>query len=221
MKKVMLTTLVLALVMLGCSKEEKEEIIEPIPIVNNNVPTEKHMPLAVGNYWIYETINIDTLGNETTLTGIDSAYIDRDTLINGNTYYMISGGPAINHIMGSTIRNKGNDIVNYKSQGIDKVLFSSSNLGDIYHSKTFDTGQFTITTVTKTNVSKVVKVVNSGVFDCYEGVSTLTQIIPANSNWTKTEKRYYEKSVGIIAGQYTYHYSSNVLELRLLRYHLN
>jgi len=221
MKKVMLTTLVLSLVILGCSKEKEEAVIVHIPLVNNNVTTEKHMPLAVGNYWIYETINIDTLGNETTLTGIDSAYIDRDTIINGNTYYMMYGGPAINHIMGSTIRNKGNDIVNFNYQGIDKVLFSSSNIGEIYNAETFNTGSFTITSVTKTNVSKVSKNVPSGVFNSYEGVTNLTQIVPANSNWSKTEKRYYEKSVGVVAGQYTYHYSSNVLELRLLRYHLN
>lgn len=43
--------------------------------------------LAVGNYWIYDKYVIDTMGNETALHSIDSIYIEKDTVINGETYF--------------------------------------------------------------------------------------------------------------------------------------
>ncbi len=221
MKKVMLITVVSAVVIFGCTKEKEIDVQTPALVVNNSIQTEEHIPLAIGNYWVYETVSIDTLGNETQLTSLDSAYIDRDTLINGNTYYIISGGAAINHIMGSTIRNTNNTIVNFNYQGIDKIIFSSNNLEEIYRTDTINSSPFQFYSTTKTSLSKVSKNVVSGIFDCYEGVSSLTQILPTNITWSKTEKRYYEKNVGLVTGQYTYYASSNILELRLLRYHLN
>jgi hypothetical protein len=154
MKKVMLATIVVSAVILNCSKEEEIEI--PVPIVKNSPQTVEYIPLAVGNYWIYDT------------------------------YYIVHGGWQINHIIGSTIRNKGNDIVNLNSQGIDKVLFSSNNLGSIYRSETINAVTFQFLSTTKTTSSNASKNVSSSIFNCYEGISNLTQIIPINSNWSKS-----------------------------------
>jgi hypothetical protein len=46
--------------------------------------------LQVGNYWIYQRFVVDTLGNATPTDVFDSCYVEKDTLINGNTFAKIS-----------------------------------------------------------------------------------------------------------------------------------
>jgi hypothetical protein len=45
--------------------------------------------LQVGNYWIYQRFVVDTLGNATPTAVFDSCYVEKDTLINGNTFAKI------------------------------------------------------------------------------------------------------------------------------------
>ena len=54
---------------------------------NNEITYAKYLPLKVGNYWVYERYNIDTTGVATATGVFDSCYIEKDTLINGQTYY--------------------------------------------------------------------------------------------------------------------------------------
>ena len=45
--------------------------------------------LKVGNYWVYQRFEIDTNGVVTPKSNFDSAHIEKDTIIRGNTYYKL------------------------------------------------------------------------------------------------------------------------------------
>lgn len=54
---------------------------------NNTITYPDYANLKVGNYWVYQRFEIDTLGVETALDIYDSCYVEKDTLINGITYF--------------------------------------------------------------------------------------------------------------------------------------
>ena len=84
MKNLMPFAAMLLLINFSCTKEEKKT-----PQSQNAY--SGFIPLSIGNYWVYEQVRIDTLGNETIGSMLDSAYVSADTIINGNTYYLLSG----------------------------------------------------------------------------------------------------------------------------------
>lgn len=75
----------IALILGSCKKEET-----PTPVTNN--PTiGDFSQLAIGNWWVYSAGQIDSSGISTIGTGRDTIRIVRDTLINGNSYYIAEG----------------------------------------------------------------------------------------------------------------------------------
>jgi len=63
---------------IGCFKENQESVVYP-----------DFAMLKVGNYWIYQYFDIDSLGNATATNTYDSCYVEKDTTINGKTYFKI------------------------------------------------------------------------------------------------------------------------------------
>ncbi|MBA3706554.1 MAG: hypothetical protein H0W84_11855, partial [Bacteroidetes bacterium] len=54
------------------------------------------MPLAIGNYWIYQSVTIDTNGVETIYPKQDSLYVLKDTVVNASVYYYLCGASFFN-----------------------------------------------------------------------------------------------------------------------------
>jgi hypothetical protein len=54
---------------------------------NTSVNNDTMLPLAVGNYWIYQMSRDDSSGTYTMLNDIDSLYIEKDSMISGELYY--------------------------------------------------------------------------------------------------------------------------------------
>jgi hypothetical protein len=54
---------------------------------NASVNNDTMLPLAVGNYWIYQMSRDDSSGTYTMLNDIDSLYIEKDSIISGELYY--------------------------------------------------------------------------------------------------------------------------------------
>ena len=82
MKKtnVLFSLTVIALFIGGCKQDESE----------SPVTYPDYGRLQVGNYWIYQRFVVDTLGNATPTDIYDSCFVEKDTLINGNTYAKIT-----------------------------------------------------------------------------------------------------------------------------------
>jgi hypothetical protein len=76
-----------ALVMVGCSKEEPTQPSQP-----KEEPTQpkNYMPLAVGNWWVYSRVELDTNGNEKPGTEWrDSTVVVGTVRIAGKTAYAL------------------------------------------------------------------------------------------------------------------------------------
>src|SRR5512138_3455758 len=65
--------------LLSCNKSDDSSSPPPADV--------DYMALKVGNYWIYQNYDIDTNGVATPTDDWDSAYISKDTVVNGKTYY--------------------------------------------------------------------------------------------------------------------------------------
>src|SRR5688572_7718749 len=50
-------------------------------------PPDSYPELKVGNYWVYEVYEVDTANVATSLGILDSSYVEKDTVINGHTYF--------------------------------------------------------------------------------------------------------------------------------------
>ncbi len=64
----------------SCKKDKDAPTPEPTPV-------PEYAALKVGNYWVYETYFTDAQGATTVTEYYDSTFIEKDTLINGKTYY--------------------------------------------------------------------------------------------------------------------------------------
>ena len=218
MKKLMPLMVLPFIILIGCSKEELAEQNNP---TNNQF--EGFMPLAVGNYWVYETYIIDPMGNETLSGNLDSAYVSRDTSIAGNTYYIVEGSTMPTSRIGTIIRNKNNSIVNYdNSDGSDYVLFTTNNLGSILSLDTVNsTPGFEWIMTTWINPSSVAKAVGAGLFYSYDKETEIEIVLPLANAGIKKEHTYYHQDVGVVSFQYNFLSSPNINEARLIRYNIN
>jgi hypothetical protein len=68
----------------SCRKKEKPQPV--VPPGNDTAvfrPVFNFLPLHAGNYWIYETFSIDSLGVATSTHEYDSCYVTEDTVMQG------------------------------------------------------------------------------------------------------------------------------------------
>ena len=70
-------------------KKDAAITLPAINTFNNNTATSQDtmLPLAVGNYWIYQKSQDDSSGTYTMQNQFDSLYIEKDSIIFGNLYY--------------------------------------------------------------------------------------------------------------------------------------
>lgn len=84
--------------------------------------------LKTGNYWIYEYYKVDSQGNSSMMPLYDSCYVSRDSVINGNTYYYVSG-LYLSHINNRWLR----DSLHYLVDDTGRICFSSMDYTTTFH----------------------------------------------------------------------------------------
>lgn len=85
--------------------------------------------LRVGNYWIYERYTLDSLGNASPTGIVDSCYVEKDTLIQGKTYFKVVRPMIAGLTYDDTfVRDSLHYLVNAQGQ----ILFSSQNFADTF-----------------------------------------------------------------------------------------
>ena len=119
MKNTLIILTLASLATIGC-KDANDEVYPAVyPDFTN---------LKVGNYWIYERYNLDSNGVYTTLGIFDSTYVEKDTLINGQTYFKYMddwyGSPAGHDA--TFLR----DSLHYLVNSSGRIQFSSENFTD-------------------------------------------------------------------------------------------
>ncbi|MES2133471.1 MAG: hypothetical protein V4506_14075 [Bacteroidota bacterium] len=86
MKQAILYVALISAFFLSFCKKHKEEVApEEMPAITYN----NYSALKVGNYWIYDVYEVDSLGNATPVNVYDSCYVQKDTLINNRTYFKV------------------------------------------------------------------------------------------------------------------------------------
>ena len=71
---------------------KKETLTLPVPNHNSNnsvAINDTMLPIAIGNYWIYQLSDDDTLGGVHLQNNFDSVYVEKDTFIVGEHYYKL------------------------------------------------------------------------------------------------------------------------------------
>ncbi|MFH1700704.1 MAG: hypothetical protein ABIE07_08975 [Candidatus Zixiibacteriota bacterium] len=134
---------VMIFILIGCGEEEQaNRREEPVPATKMEAQTDTEevtapplagvdlMPLKIGNSWVYELSTMDTLTGELSVSKIDTFRVERDTVLDGETFYFISGmGPrgtlATNREDGFWIMGPmGQPIMLAKFPGLDGDDFS-------------------------------------------------------------------------------------------------
>ncbi|MBL7774953.1 MAG: hypothetical protein JNK89_03075 [Saprospiraceae bacterium] len=97
---------------------------------------DNYSNLATGNYWVYEQYLLDSSGVYTPRNQTDSNYVEKDTLIDGRSYFklqvVVAGAPP-NVYQAVFLR----DSLHYLVDASGRILFSSQNTTDTLDARHF------------------------------------------------------------------------------------
>jgi len=204
MKQFLLTSC-FALFLFSCTKKETPPLT-PNSIVGYSI--SDYTKLTVGNYWIYEIMNVDTLGHAT-LEEIDSCYISKDSVVNGNTYaVVVDASPTSINIQ--LERDSTYCLVN--QQGA--ILFAYGDFNAVLVKDTIPD-----TASTKYSVSSIPSIiaVPMGTFTCYNYKGTNISYILHRTRYTDA---YYSLNAGMVELVTGLYDDSNTIQYWLLRSHV-
>lgn len=214
-KTVFLLLLVLSILFYSCKKEDDQN-----QVFGGYV---NYSTLKVGNSWIYQIYDVDSSGNSTPRNEYDSCYVEKDTIINSNTYYKVVK-PNINYNEPFIyyLRDSLHCIVN--SSG--KILLSSwefqSNIYENYW--TTETNDTILHVAIKMGDQNFIVSTAAGNFSTVNAKETYT--INPKFTYPGGSIRYrnvrYSPNIGIVTEILPFYLSKpNYYERRLVRYHLN
>lgn len=207
----------LAAALISCKKEKTDPI-------DNNPETDQtdYFPLSIGNYWIYQHFEIDSLNHETEKQVFDSIAITADTIYRNNKYYVLEGtnypfnGGQWGFI--EMLRDSSGYIVN--QNGI--IKFTDDNFVDTLAFKTeVHNGDTLYTLFYKMEKPSDNIEVPLGSFNVlnYRGTLNSSMEIQGSQN-PRYLNTFYADSVGKILETYFFLHSPLTNEKRLVRYHI-
>lgn len=209
MKKILYSSLVLAVCFCSCKKDKDAT---PTPVPSSPTATTNYFPLSVGSYWIYDTYNLDTNGVETYVS-TDSCYISNDTVIGGNTYSVFHAS-----LLFPTSTYYRRDSSGYLVDQVGKIYFSNTNFTDTlrYDSLPGYFSGFGKMISPSTSVS-----VPAGTFSVYDFMQTTT-ILTSGYIWEnpRITHHYYADGVGIVNETLTFVGSPGYIGRKLVRYNI-
>lgn len=190
---------------------------------DNTTTKVSYLPLEIGNYWIYQYIEIDTSGNESAMPQIDSVVISRDTIINHKKYYVFEGTNYPYTYRGywgivDILRDSSGYIVNQNGF----IRFAENDFTDTLACKVESHENEILYTITyqmvKTNNAITIPAGTFGVLN-YKG-TVVTSLNTPGINYPRYLNCYYAKEVGNVLYTYFYINSPKYFEKRLLRYNV-
>jgi hypothetical protein len=207
MKKISFLVMILvSIITVSCKKDTGSSITPLDP---------DYYQLKVGNYWVYQEYDIDTNGIVTTKDKWDSAYIEKDTLINGNLYYKLWERPII--LMPEQTPVFLRDSSGYLVGSSGKNYYCcDNNFTNILWSDTVG-GSLANRIVRMTGRDSVVSV-PAGNFQSITVQAAIIPINPDDPHPTRYQHTVYGKSVGKLMSNSFYYDSGKKFEARLVRY---
>lgn len=188
MKRIMIIGCLFLILIASCKKDHNP-IDEP---VTDSVLD--YMPLAIGNYWIYETFSCDYGGTNCISLSIDTTRVTKDTVINGNEYYALEGNFFL-FTDAVFIRDSGDYLVNH----IGQTIFTFTDSANIFNEQVV-LGQANDTIYhwfTKLYKPAGQISVGAGSYDCLD-FRTLFFRLQDSLQTPLLAHQYYAKNVGLI-----------------------
>lgn len=207
MKNAML--LLMAIILAFTTSCNKKNETDPQPI-----PTPDFTQLAVGNYWIFQGFDLDSNGVATPTDDWDSAFISKDTLINGFTYYKMHEKGVIYSSQQQIIYLR--DSMDYLVNQFGQILFAQNNFADTLYQDTAAPGLFYSITMMCGKDSTVV--VPAGTFTTRTLQSTIVPLQPVGPVPVRYCYTIYGEGVGKIKTHNFFYASDKHFEKRLIRY---
>ena len=202
---------ILALFIASCSKEGSN----PVEPINAQEKVTDYYPMGVGNYWIYEYYTSDSTLNFIDQNIIDSVYVEKDSICNGNVYAVVCSS----YWSGQTlIRDSSDYLVTNTGKKIFTIAKDTSNFIDRYYPYPDNVYHETW----KMKESDSTCSVPSGQYVAKYLLGTVTSSIPISPLRSRRSYYYaYVKSVGKVYERLGYVNYPEYIEERLIRYHIN
>jgi hypothetical protein len=204
----------------SCKKDDDKK--------KSEITNSDYLPMKVGNYWVYQEYEIDTIGNERQTSIFDSAVITKDTLINSKIYYRLDNfvyysiSDVIKVDLLGTVyyRDSSKNLISSKGQ----IVFSEDNFSDTLFKKAELLQGDTIYWITF-KMERPLGNVNTpaGIFN---NLLNFKGTVICNPKYTSIKNpRYvnifYAKEVGEILQSNIYVLGGGSVEKRLVRYQVN
>lgn len=215
MKKVIL---VISVIIGFCSCNKNDDPINPKSI------TSSYLPMAVGNYWVYQEYFEKADGTFYTQNIMDSTCISKDTLINGRTFYKFVNYQILKKLDNPVTleatyfyADSAKHLINPEGE----ILFSEDNFSDILY-KYSDVIEGDTATWLTFKMEKLNQTVNvpAGSFTDLLNVKGTLICSPKFTDIPNPRyvNRYFAKNVGKVLQSYALLQNGGGIERRLLRY---
>lgn len=209
MKNLSILFFALVLVTFSCKKEQ--------PNIPDTVTTyPNYTQLKVGNYWVYERFEVDTIGNETPLGIIDTCRIEKDTIINGKTYYKYVRAPYFSLPTTTFVR----DSLHYLVDNTGRIIFSSQVFDEIFRVYLDTLGGYELHEWMTDKNKNVLTPNDNFTTNTFQMIYYYAQALQEFGNPRQLNFRYAE-NIGIVSETIPWIFTNpNYLERRLVDYHI-
>ncbi len=216
MRKTILPVFLFALLVTTWSCKKDDETI-----TENPTTYDEYACLKTGNYWIYQQFTVDSLGNATPSDTYDSCYIEKDTLINGKTYFKLVQ-PSYFGVIPDKLYLR--DSLHYIVDLSGNKLFSSEDFTTVFKYHVMMIGGDTLAecTIKMAHPNEVIEV-PAGSFSTHDYQMHWTMHPPYNFNGTdRYQHTRYAKGKGIISQTMPFFLGTpTYVERRLVRSYIN
>ena len=204
--------LILGSLFLASSCQKKSNTDNPGPPPENVLD---YMPLAVGNYWVYQHSTCDSGEVDCIEKSIDTNLIVKDTFINGHTYYKytgrLTGGKTV-----LFLRDSGNYIVNQYGG----IFFTNKDTTPMnYRSESLGGDDTLYYWYYQLAAGSLEVEVPSGIYDCLDMRGHFFRQ-QDNFDIDHNTHNLYSKNVGLVKKTGVFASSLGVLKQELIGYHI-
>lgn len=217
--RILLSISLICIFMYSCKKDKDNETNPPEP-----APSYKNYgQLKVGNYWVYQLFEIDSSGAAAALPQFDSIYVEKDSSINGKTYYkIVKPKPYVANQHDIYFER---DSLHFIVASNGRILFSSEDFSSIFFRQfiTAGPGDTVFSIVQQMADKNQVAISPSGSYATMN-FKEIYSFYPSWSSFGSNRYKHtrYAENIGIVIETLPFFASNpNSFERRLLRYHLN
>jgi hypothetical protein len=202
MKNLVVLATTVAIMLFACKKDDEK-----------TVPRVDNMPLAVGNFWVYEVFNVDSDNVATSTGNFDTCRIVSNQAIDGEIYFNFDNYPTYD---GSITPMQLRDSSGFLVDTHGKVFYAEADYETVFDTYTSTIPAYTLTS--KMDWKDSTMTVPFGTFTQTGTMLTTSTITEPNYPWDTVRYIYttFAKDVGIIKRRYYFFNTPNYVELRLV-----